>query len=140
VYALSEPPLLLGQSPEIAGAAADRRRRRRVRLQPRPADLRVRHQLPYPEVSVGAASRRPAPTSWRPARAAQLARRLRAGPRPARGLAHIQPYVVGAGSGPVRAVRKSVAVLCVRVASREDRGAGTRREAKTRARFKTLDN
>jgi hypothetical protein len=34
---------------------------------------------------------------------------------------------------------KSVGVLCVCVASREDRGAGTRREPETRARFKTLD-
>jgi hypothetical protein len=89
---------------------------------------------------------RPAPTSWRPApraaQLAQLARRLRAGPRPTRGLAHAQPHVVGAGPGPVRVHPVSKKRWCgvrVRVASREDRGAGMRREAQTRARFKTLD-
>lgn len=94
------------------------------------------------------ASWRPAPTSWRlaprAAKLAQLARHLRAGPRPTRDLAHAQPHVVGDGPGPVHVhpvskKRWRGALVRVRVASREDSSAGMRREAETRAHFKTLD-
>jgi hypothetical protein len=94
------------------------------------------------------ASWRPAPTSWqlapRAAKLAQLARRLWAGPRPTRDLAHAQPHVVGAGPGPVHVhpvskKRWRGALVRVRVASREDSSAGMRREAETRAHFMTLD-
>ncbi|XP_039796332.1 uncharacterized protein LOC120661509 isoform X3 [Panicum virgatum] len=106
---------LLGAAAAAARpVAGDRRRRHGVRVRPHPADLRVRRQLPHPEVPAGAehrgAQRLHPRGQLRAPRAAQLNRRVRAGPGPARGLAHAQPHVVAPRPGPVRVHRVEPAV------------------------------
>ena len=98
---------LLRADPRLHGAVAgDRPRRGHLRLRPDPADLRVRHQLPHPEVHAGAehraAQRLHLRRHARAARAAELGRRLQGRPRPARRLAGAQHQLVGHRRGAVR--------------------------------------
>ncbi|CAL5086446.1 unnamed protein product [Urochloa decumbens] len=93
--------------PRRAGAHCQGRRR--VRLRPDPSDLRVRRQLPDPEVFVGAEHRGAqrlhlhrhagAPPG------AELGRRVPAGPGPPRSVAGAQPQLVGHRRRPVRVHR-----------------------------------
>ena len=102
---------LLGADPGVPGAVAgDRPRRLHLRLRPDPADLRVRHQLPDPEVHAGAEHRAPERLHLHrhagAAPAPQLGRRLQGRPRPAGGLPRAQPQLVAHRRRAVRLHRR----------------------------------
>ena len=102
--------LLQGDTHPPRRVPGDRRCRPPLRRRPHPADLRLRRQLPDPEVPAGAehrgAERLHLRGHARRARRPELVRRLQAWPRPARRLADPQPQLVGHRAGAVRVHRR----------------------------------
>jgi hypothetical protein len=101
---------LLRADPGVPGAVAgDRPRGGHLRVRPDPADLRVRHQLPDPEVHAGAEHRAPERVHLHrvagAAPAAELGGRLQGGAGPAGGLPGAEPELVAPRRRAVRVHR-----------------------------------